>query len=131
MATLAHSIRRLGFRKWYERQLIDGHLSLVTCILCMVLVAALLEDISFRDGIAKEITELAAVFTSGIVAWFAWRRYQAAMARAWHFGEQSVCASCSAYARFEVVDQAADGDQWLRVRCRKCGHQWTLRSSGD
>jgi predicted Zn finger-like uncharacterized protein len=127
VATLADSIRRLGFRKWYERQLVDGHVSLVTCILCMILIAALLEDISFREGVVKAIAELAAVFAGGGVAWLAWRRYQAAMSRAWRFGEQAVCASCSVYARFEVVDQAADGDQWLRVRCRKCGHAWTLR----
>ncbi len=125
--SLAQSVRRLGFRKWYERQLIDGHLSLVTCFLCMVLVAALLEEMSFREGPAKAVTALAVVFGSGIVGWFAWRRYRFVMARAEYYGEQSVCASCNAYARFEVVDAAADGDAWLRVRCRKCGHDWTLQ----
>jgi hypothetical protein len=127
MPSLAQAIRRVGFRKWYERQLIDGHLSLVTCILCMVLVAVMLEDISFREGIAKEITELAVVFVSAAVAWLAWRRYSAAMARAWRFGEQSVCGSCGTYARLEVVDAAPDGDEWVHVRCRKCGHDWKLR----
>jgi predicted Zn finger-like uncharacterized protein len=127
MATFAQTVRRIGFRKWYERQLIDGHLSLVTCLLCMVLVAALLEDMSFREGIGKAMLELATVFASGIVAWFAWKRYQEAMSRAEYFGEQSVCQACKTYARFEVVAEAADGNEWLRVRCRKCGHDWTLR----
>lgn len=126
MATFAQTVRRIGFRKWYERQLIDGHLSLVTCVLCMVLVAALLEDLSFREGIGKAMIELAIVFGSGILAWLAWQRYQVTMARAEYFGEQSVCEACKTYARFEVVGEAADGNQWLRVRCRKCGHDWTL-----
>ena len=28
------SIRNLGFRKWYERELIKCHAALVTCLLC-------------------------------------------------------------------------------------------------
>ena len=28
------SIRKLGFRKWYERELIESHAALVTCLLC-------------------------------------------------------------------------------------------------
>ena len=35
------SIRRLGFRKWYERELIKCHAALVTCFLCGLTVAAL------------------------------------------------------------------------------------------
>jgi predicted Zn finger-like uncharacterized protein len=126
LATLAQAVKRLGFRKWYERQLIDGHLSLVTCFLCMVLVAALLEEMSFREGAAKAVTVLAVVFASGIVGWLAWRRYRTVMTRAEHYGEQSVCPACSTYARFEVVDEAADGESWLRVRCRKCSHEWRI-----
>ena len=43
------SIRKLGFRRWYERQLIDCHAALVTCLLCGLTVAALLEQVNFRD----------------------------------------------------------------------------------
>jgi hypothetical protein len=126
VATFAQSVKRLGFRKWYERQLIDGHLSLVTCFLCMVLIAALLEEMSFREGAAKAVTVLAVVFASGIAGWFAWRRYRAVMERAEHYGEQSVCEACKTYARFEVIDEAADGQSWLRVRCRKCANEWRI-----
>ena len=34
------SIRRLGFRKWYERELVKSHGALVTCFLCGLTVAA-------------------------------------------------------------------------------------------
>jgi formate dehydrogenase maturation protein FdhE len=126
MATLAQDIRRLGFRKWYERQLIDAHLSLITCVLCMVLAAALLEGLEFDEGLAKAATTLGTVFAAGIVAWFAWARYRDVVSRAEYYGGQSVCATCKTYARFEVVDAADDGDTWLRVRCRKCASEWLL-----
>ena len=35
----AASIRRIGFRKWYERELIKSHAALVTSFMCAVLVA--------------------------------------------------------------------------------------------
>jgi hypothetical protein len=127
MATFEQKLRRYGFRKWYERQLIDGHLSLVTCVLCMVLVAVLLEDLDFSAGIAKAVTELATIFASGLVAWFAWRRYGDVMSRAEYFGSQSVCGQCREYARFEITGASDDGDTWVRVRCRKCAHEWMLR----
>lgn len=125
-SALAETVRRIGFRKWYERQLIDGHLSLVTCILCMVAVAALLEDLSFKEGPAKAIIELAAVFCAVALGWLAWKRYQLVMARAEQYGNQSVCGGCQAYARFEVVDAGPEDNAWLAVRCRKCGHTWKI-----
>lgn len=126
MSALAESVRRIGFRKWYERQLVDGHLSLITCVLCMVVIAVVLEDMSFREGFAKAVVELAAVFVAAAVGWLAWKRYQAVMLRAEHYGSQSDCPNCRTYARFEVVDAGPEDDAWLRVRCRKCGHLWTI-----
>ena len=126
MATFEQKLRRLGFRKWYERQLIDGHLSLVTCVLCMVLVAALLEDLEFDEGIARAATKIVIVFAAGLVAWFAWARYRDVLAVAEYYGNQSVCSHCREYARFEITDAAADGETWVRVRCRKCTNEWLL-----
>jgi len=126
MSRLAETVRRIGFRKWYERQLIDGHLWLITCFLCMVTVAAVLEDLSFREGLFKAIVEVAVVFAAGGVGWFGWKRYQVVLGRAEYYGAQSVCGGCQAYARFEVVDAGPEDHAWLRVRCRKCGHCWTI-----
>ena len=48
---LADDIRKRGFKKWYERQLIESHAYLVTCFLCMILVTALMEQsASARPG---------------------------------------------------------------------------------
>ena len=34
----ADGIRKLGFRRWYERQLIESHAYFLTCFLCMIKV---------------------------------------------------------------------------------------------
>jgi len=132
----AAGIRRLGFRKWYERQLIESHVYLVTCFLCMILVAAGLEEFSFRSPGLKPFVMLALIAGGGLVGWFSWQRYRAIMSAAERLGDRSTCEACGTYARFEVVEsggtdgpsQVGDGAPalWLRVRCRKCGHGWTM-----
>jgi hypothetical protein len=47
----ASGIRRLGFRRWYERQLLESHFWLVSCILAMLLVAVCIE--TFRSRRAR------------------------------------------------------------------------------
>lgn len=58
------SIRRLGFRKWHERQLIDSHLSLTTCFLCVIVIAARAEGLSFREFGARSASLLAVVIAA-------------------------------------------------------------------
>ena len=43
----ARSIARLGFRKWYERRLIEAHAWLFTALLCAIYVGVSLESVSF------------------------------------------------------------------------------------
>jgi hypothetical protein len=130
---LADDIRKRGFKKWYERQLIESHAYLVTCFLCMILVAALMEQVSFRTPGAKPFLVLAIMAGGGLVGLFAWLRYRAIMVVAERFGDRSVCEQCHAYAKFEIVESGgapatpeSEADPWLRVRCRKCGHGWTM-----
>ncbi len=44
----AAGIGKLGFSRWYERELIEGHAWLITCFLCMLAIAACVESMSFR-----------------------------------------------------------------------------------
>jgi hypothetical protein len=55
--------------------------------------------------------------------------------RAEHYAEQAVCDECKTYGVIEVLAAAlqepqdlaaAIGDQWLEVRCKKCGHGWKM-----
>jgi formate dehydrogenase maturation protein FdhE len=132
-------IRKQGFRKWYERQLIDSHLSFVTCFLCGIVVASCLSELQVLALGWKSVALLAAVFGATLLGWRSWRRYITVLERAEVYGSRSICPACKAYARFEIVatGHAAEGPYldpparplpypWLRVRCRKCGATWRM-----
>ena len=133
------TIRRLGFRKWYERQLIDSHLCLTTCFLCGLLVAALLEEINITEFGLRPMILLAIVFAAIALGWYSWRRYFTVLLRAERYGERSTCSECRTYARFEITHSGVDtipGETadavaplevaWMRVKCRKCGASWRM-----
>ena len=133
------SIQKLGFRRWYERQLIDCHAALVTCFLCGLTVAALLEQVNFSESGLKPLGMLAVTLGATVVGCFAWRRYITVLQRAERYGEHSTCPACKTYARFTVeatgLDQYPDAaaravapleSSWLRVRCRKCATVWRM-----
>jgi len=135
----AASIRKLGFRRWYERQLIDSHLALVTCLLCGITIAALVEEMNLRDFGWRPAMMLAIVTGALALGWFSWRRYITVLERAERYGQRSLCPQCQAYGRFDVIATGLDetpGDvasavapleaAWLRVRCRVCGVAWRM-----
>ncbi len=136
---LVEGIRKRGFRKWYERQLVESHAYLVTCFLCMIMVAACAEQLNFRAPPTNLLAMIALVIGGGLVGLFSWQRYKAIMSVAECYGDHSTCAQCGAYARFDVLDwgdappvapsgtaAARAAGPWLKVRCRKCGNLWTL-----
>ena len=43
----ADSIGRLGFARWYERRLIEGHAWFISGFACMVAIAAVVEELAF------------------------------------------------------------------------------------
>lgn len=125
-------VRRLGFRKWYERQLIEGHAYFVTCFICMILVAASLEASRSPElGFDRPLMFLLACL-GGALGLFSWRRYRISLENAEHFAEAAVCPSCGAYGAFKVIS-ACEGEgpdaaaSRLRVQCRKCPREWTIQ----
>ena len=123
------SIRRLGFRKWYERELIKCHAALVTCFLCGLTVAALLEAVSFENFGPGPISMLAIVFAAIAIGWASWRTYITLLQRAERYGERSSCPSCKSYGRFNILSTgvvAGPADPWLQVQCRRCGTAWRM-----
>lgn len=132
-------MRQVGFRKWYERQLIDSHLAFVTCLLAGITVAACLEAVDLGGHPGRSALLLSVIFLAGLVGWHSWRRYIRVLERAERYGLRSTCESCRAYARFEILasGHAAQGPYadpasealpcpWLRVRCRRCQNVWRL-----
>jgi hypothetical protein len=134
--SLSEGIRRIGFRRWYERQLIESHLFLVTGFLCMVGVLACFEGFSLRMPAWESIMRLVVMMAGGALCWWTLRRYLAMLNFAMHAAEHSVCGKCAAYGRIElsgtVADRTAMQDeeetdpQAVSVRCRKCGNEWII-----
>jgi hypothetical protein len=136
---IATRIGKVGFRKWYERQLIDSHLSFTTCFLSGITVAACLEEVNLAEFGWKAMSLLAVVFGAAALGWYSWRRYITVLERAETYGGHSTCPACKTYGRFVIVasGHAAEGPYldpaatplpypWLRVRCRKCDTVWRM-----
>jgi hypothetical protein len=128
-------IRKLGFKRWFERQLIESHVYLVTFLLCLILVIAVFEQLGSRPGGLERALMYAAMIGGGAIGIVSLNRYTAILFRALHLAERSTCKNCGAYARFSVLDSTrgpiedtADDREgvWLKVKCRTCGHEWTM-----
>jgi uncharacterized membrane protein len=127
---LDEALRRGGFRRWYERQLIESHLWLVTAFLALIMLAIALEAFEFRASAANALGLTSVVLIGGALVVFAVRRFHMLLARAEALAEQAVCSGCRAYGRFDVV-QARNSSESLtgrsvRVRCRGCAHEWQM-----
>jgi hypothetical protein len=129
---VADTIRKLGFRRWYERQLIEGHLCLVTVVLALVMFAAGFELLSVRETAADLVTDSVLVLAGGAIAWFGWRRYASAMMVAEWVGEQAVCPACRRHGFHAVplgelpAQYASTPRRQVVATCRKCGHYWCI-----
>lgn len=134
-------IRTVGFRKWYERQLIECHAWLVTWFLGLILLVSGLELAG--DGAASRISGTLLMLAGLAVTLYSWKRYHLLLEIAERLGEQAVCSNCKTYGRFAVLssgpaplpdggDPALErrgGGIWLRVRCTKCGDEWMLNNN--
>lgn len=129
-----------GFRNWYERQLIDCHLWLVTCFLGIIAATSGIE-IFGRSGPGARMLGGILMLGGCMLALLGWHYYRRMLDVAERLGEQATCPACAAYARFDVVaggplplpdgdDQRVERDEdtlWLRARCRRCGEEWLMK----
>ncbi len=136
------TISRLGFRKWYEQQLLTAHAALVLCVICMVVVTICLDAVFAPGSRVETFCQLIEIAIALVVGWKCWWHYHRAMTQAWRFGESSVCKSCELYGRFVVLtsgkttpppsedDPDPASDVWMNVACKKCGHHWRMPEKG-
>lgn len=115
----ADSIRRLGFARWYERRLIEGHAWFVSVFFCMIAIAACMEELNFRGSATRLLAYVTLVAASTAIGIYGMRRYQVILTEAESLGERATCNDCGAYARFRLISHS-------EVRCRKCDNEWRL-----
>jgi len=131
---LSEGIRKIGFRRWYERELIASHLYLVTCLLSAVAAFACVEGFSLRAPMPEPLIRAVLMAAAGWAAAWSLVRYLVMLNLANRAAERSVCRQCSTSGRLEVLGvrglpRPAEAGLTLapvRVRCRACGNEWTI-----
>jgi hypothetical protein len=132
---VANRIRELGFRRWHERQLIEAHASLVTAFLGVIVVAVCLDQLRWQEAGFKPFIMLALIAAGIALCFKTVTFYFKVLFRAEHFAAQATCGECGVYGVLEVLASPAHtaqesndipGDDWLRVRCKKCSHHWRM-----
>ncbi len=123
---LAEGVRRFGFRKWYERELLSSHAHLLLTLLCSIALIGMLEV--FKGGTLEEkLLDVLLFVASGAIGLWSLRRYLYLLMHAEEVANQANCPDCGAYARFEVLGEARRSSQ-TEVRCRACTRTWTIEA---
>ena len=123
---LAEGVRRYGFRKWYERELLSSHAHLLLTLLSSVALIGLLE--AFQDASpADKLLNVLLFIASGAIGLWALRRYLYLLTHAEAVANQANCPGCGTYARFEVMGEDRRSGQ-TAVRCRACRQEWTIEA---
>lgn len=119
---LFESVKRDGFRKWYERQLLSSHAHMVLAFLSMIALVGSFEAQRQAEG-ATQAVNLLYVLLCALIGVWALRRYLFLLMRAEATANQATCPDCGDYGRFRPVCQRVEA---LDVCCRKCSRQWVI-----
>ncbi|MEO8716838.1 MAG: hypothetical protein ABI423_01320 [Burkholderiales bacterium] len=119
----AGSIGKLGFRRWYERQLYASHGWLVASLCSGFGMFALLEDLAWHAFGMQAVLVLVVAFVSGGIAWYTLARYLGMLLRAQHLAERSTCGACGTFGKYRLVGATPN---YMFVSCRKCAHEWRI-----
>lgn len=127
--SLGSELRKYGFRKWYERELLAGHAHLVLTFMCLVGVFAAFEAFSVSTSKADRLIDAAAIAACMAIGVWALRRYLYLLMHAESAARQAVCPACKAYGRFHV-DREDSEHAPLQVRCKGCNQSWQIVDEG-
>jgi hypothetical protein len=135
---IVEGVRKLGFRKWYERKLIEAHAWLVTGFLALILAFALFELHNGTRGTQPRLLLLAGAVASAAGGIFSWRRYHHALEATELAAQLATCPHCGTYGRLAVIRSIPQSETavaanpllgdlpHLDVRCRHCDGEWRL-----
>jgi predicted Zn finger-like uncharacterized protein len=124
---LAEGIRKHGFRKWYERELLQSHAHMLLLLFCTLGLLMAFEGSSRSHPLSEQLTDLATVLMCTATGLWALRRYLYLLSHAESVANQADCPQCGTYGRMDLLQSDAAGDE-VQVRCRKCGHAWHISS---
>lgn len=122
----AQTVRRLGFRKWYERELLHSHANLVLLLLATIGLLASVEVFTSELPLLDQLQVLAGASASAVIGILALRRYLYLLNHAEFVADQAVCGHCDTYAKWDLLEERAAPARW-RVCCRRCGHRWEIQ----
>jgi hypothetical protein len=122
---LAEGIRKHGFRKWYERELLQSHGHLVLTFLCMIGIFAAVEALGNTRSWIDQAIDVAAILLCTAIGIWAMRRYLYFLNHAEATAHQADCPQCQAYGSFTLEGEDTQHST-VTVCCRKCRHRWTI-----
>ena len=129
-ASVGATIGERGFRRWYERQLIDGFLHMITGVLALIMMFIALEELEFRATPAGLLALVSIAVVGGGLCIVSWRKFHWLLARSEYVAQQATCSQCQTYGRFAVLSSrdAVEGPAGcsIDVRCRSCGKECTI-----
>jgi len=137
MQTLAR-IRKLGFRRWHERTLVEAHAHLVTCLLGTILAFAGMEMVLSHIGPAHGLVGVGVGAIGVGLTLFGISHYARLLTLAQRLGSRATCSICGTFGAFTLLSGGPEAksanapvpesekDIWLKVKCRSCGNIWTL-----
>jgi hypothetical protein len=124
---LAVGIQKVGFRKWYERELLRSHGHMLLTLLCAIGIMGALESASDAGSMAERTGNLLTMLLCTGAGLWSLRRYLFLLNHAEAVASQADCPQCGTYARLRLV--GSDGSR-VQVCCRQCSHEWPIDDSG-
>ncbi len=120
---LDDGIRKLGFRKWYERELLQSHAHLALTFVCMLGVFAAIEAAWTPQGLHDRAADVATLLLCAGTGIWSLRRYLRLLGHAELAANQADCPACRTYGRLTVERALPEA---VMVQCKHCGHRWPI-----
>lgn len=122
---LAEGIRKHGFRSWHERELLGSFAWMILLVLAAIVAFAALEALITAQDWGDRARSAFVITGAGAVGVVSMHRFLQQLAFAMKASSQAACSQCETFGHLAVVAEDRDAT-WVRVRCRKCSHEWVI-----